>query len=145
MKKRVKKHCLFVAFLLFILPFFLVFCSIKSTCHQSIKVINNSQSKVYIGRPAFHQQADGVEYVWLTDCCETPVLPNDTAIIQIIDRHCLEDYNSPMHFYILQDSIPFIQTTWDSLYIVYDILKTIDFQELGMDSLIQTDYTVFYP
>ena len=50
-----------------------------------------------------------------------------------------------MAYYVLPEGYPSIETTRDSLYVVYDILKTIDLQELGVDSLLKTDYTVYYP
>lgn len=89
-------------------------------------------------------QHNGVEYVWLFDDGQS-VSPQDTATIQVIIRHCLEEYDTPMAYYVLPEGYPSIETTRDSLYVVYDILKTIDLQELGVDSLLKTDYTVYYP
>ena len=89
-------------------------------------------------------QHDGVEYVWLFDKGQS-VSPQETATIQVIIRRCLEEYRNTPMYYILPEGYPSIKTTRDSLFIVYDILKTIDLDELGVDSLVRTDYTVYYP
>ena len=143
-----KKHtsCIFsFSCLLFILPLSIGLCSKRpESCHQSIRVVNNSDMTIYIGDPIYYLNSNGAVEIGIFDCCD-PISPKDVAVIQVIGRRCLEEYNTPMSFYVLPESSPNIYTAQDSLYIVYDILKTIDLQELGVDSLVKTDYTVYYP
>ena len=47
--------------------------------------------------------------------------------------------------WILPENYNWVGTTHDSLEILYNVLKTIDLVELGLDSLAKTDYTVYYP
>ena len=135
-----KKLCLIL-----LLPLFMGSCIKTRTCHQAIKVVNNSENTISVRSLSIYQN-NGVEHVWLNGQGGSSIAPQDTATIQVIIRSCLETYyNSPMVFYVLPDNFPCIETTRDSLYIVYDVLKTIDLQELGIDSLLKTDYTVYYP
>ena len=143
MKKRNQTHLFTFAISLLLLPLFVSSCGKIGTCHQAIKVVNNSEDTISV-RDLSMSQHNGVEYVWLFDDGQS-VFPQDTATIQVIIRHCLEEYDTPMAYYVLPEGYPSIKTTRDSLYVVYDILKTIDLQELGVDSLLKTDYTVYYP
>lgn len=144
MRKKFYTQILVLAYSLFLLPLFMGSCIKTGTCHQAIKVVNNSENTISVRNLSMYQH-DGVEYVWLFDKGQS-VSPQETATIQVIIRRCLEEYrNVPMEYYVLPDSFPCIETTRDSLYIVYDILKTIDLDELGVDSLVKTDYTVYYP
>jgi hypothetical protein len=143
MKKRNQTHLFTFAISLLLLPLFVSSCGKIGTCHQAIKVVNNSEDTISV-RDLSMSQHNGVEYVWLFDDGQS-VSPQDTATIQVIIRHCLEEYDTPMAYYVLPEGYPSIKTTRDSLYVVYDILKTIDLQELGVDSLLKTDYTVYYP
>ena len=144
MKKRNQTHLFTFAISLLLLPLFVGSCIKTGTCHQAIKVVNNSENTISV-RNLSMSQHNGVEYVWLFDEGQS-VSPQETASIQVIIRSCLETYyNSPMVYYVLPDDFPSIKTTRDSLYIVYNVLKTIDLQELGVDSLVKTDYTVYYP
>lgn len=149
MKNKLTSHLFSFASVLLILPLSAGLCTKRpATCHQTIKVVNNSENTIFLGRPGYFPNIIGTEYVedvGLFDCCE-PIPSQDTVVVQVVNRHCLEDYDScPMSFYILPTPPSGIITTSDSLYIVYDILKTIDLQELGVDSLVKTDYTFFYP
>ena len=143
MKKRNQTHLFTFAISLLLLPLFVSSCGKIGTCHQAIKVVNNSEDTISV-RDLSMSQHNGVEYVWLFDDGQS-VSPQDTATIQVIIRYCLEEYDTPMAYYVLPEGYPSIKTTRDSLYVVYDILKTIDLQELGVDSLLKTDYTVYYP
>lgn len=145
MKTRIQS-CVFVcAFSLFLLPILSGSCKKIHSCHQAIKVVNNSERAISVRNLSIYR-TNGVEYVWLNGQGGSSIAPQDTATIQVIIRSCLETYyNSPMVYYVLPDNFPCIETTRDSLYIVYDVLKTIDLQELGIDSLLKTDYTVYYP
>lgn len=145
MKNKLTSNLFSFTFLLFILPLSVGLCSKKpETCHQSIRVVNNSEKTIYIGSPIYYLNSNGTVEVGVFDCCD-PISPQDVAIIQVIIRRCLEEYSTPMSFYVLSESSSNIYTTQDSLYFVYNILKTIDLQALGVDSLVKTDYTVFYP
>ena len=145
MKIKFNNHVFACAFSLFLLPLFAGSCGKICTCHQAIKVVNNSERAISV-RDLSISLKNGVEHVWLNGQGGSSIAPHDTAIIQVIIRSCLETYyNSPMVYYVLPDDFPCIKTTRDSLYIVYDVLKTIDLQELGVDSLVKTDYTVYYP
>lgn len=134
------------AFLLLFLPLSVGFCTKRpESCHQSIRVVNNSDITIYIGETWSCLNSNGTIEVGIFDCC-APISPKDAAVIQVINRRCLEEYyNTPMSFYVLPESSSNIYTAQDSLYIVYNILKTIDLQALGVDSLMKTDYTVYYP
>lgn len=146
MNNRFQNFLFTLAFSLLLLPILVESCCNKPvTCHQAIKVINNSEGTVSVRTPSMYLKPNGVEYVRLDDSHSYSILSRDTAVIPVIMRHCLEEYDTPMLFYVLPESFPCIETTWDSLYTVYDILKTINLQELGVDSLIKTDYTVYFP
>ena len=139
------KDIIIVSVLLLALAFCSGSCNKIQTCHQAIKVVNNSERAISVRNLSIYR-TNGVEYVWLNGQGGSSIAPQDTATIQVIIRSCLETYyNSPMVYYVLPDNFPCIETTRDSLYIVYDVLKTIDLQELGIDSLLKTDYTVYYP
>lgn len=143
-----KTHVFSIAFPLLFLLLSAGLCSKKpNTCHKSIKVVNESENTIYLGCLGYFPNIIGTEHledIGLFDCYE-PIPSQDTVIVQVISRHCLEDYDAPMSFYVLPTPPSGIITTSDSLYIVYDILKIIDLQELGIDSLVKTDYTVYYP
>ena len=143
MRKKFYTHILVLAYSLFLLPLFMGSCIKTGTCHQAIKVVNNSENTISV-RNLSMSQHDGVEYVWLFDKGQS-VSPQETATIQVIIRRFLEEYRNTPMYYILPEGYPSIKTTRDSLFIVYDILKTIDLDELGVDSLVRTDYTVYYP
>ena len=143
MKTKLQTHICTVACTLFLLHLFMGSCIKTKTCHQAVKVVNNSENTISV-RNLSMSQHDGVEYVWLFDKGQS-VSPQETATIQVIIRRCLEEYRNTPMYYILPEGYPSIKTTRDSLYIVYDILKTIDLDELGVDSLVRTDYTVYYP
>lgn len=144
MKTKLQTHICTISCTLFLLHLLMVSCIKPKTCHQAVKVVNNSENTISV-RNLSMSQHDGVEYVWLFDKGQS-VSPQETATIQVIIRRCLEEYrNVPMEYYVLPEGYPSIKTTRDSLYIVYDILKTIDLDELGVDSLLKTDYTVYYP
>lgn len=143
MRKKFYTQILVLAYSLFLLPLFMGSCIKTGTCHQAIKVVNNSENTISV-RNLSMSQHDGVEYVWLFDKGQS-VSPQETATIQVIIRRCLEEYRNTPMYYILPEGYPSIKTTRDSLFIVYDILKTIDLDELGVDSLVRTDYTVYYP
>ena len=145
MKTLPKNHVFAFVLSLFLLPIFAASCGKIGTCHQAIKVVNNSERAISV-RDLSISLKNGIEHVWLNGLGGASIAPQDTATIQVIIRHCLEEYlNVPMVYYVLPDNFPCIKTTRDSLYIVYDVLKTIDLQELGVDSLVKTDYTVYYP
>ena len=144
MKKKYYTHIFVLECSLLLLPLLMDSCFKTRTCHQSIKVVNNSENTISVRNLSMYQH-DGVEDVWLFDKGQS-VSPQETATIQVIIRHCLEEYrNAPMEYYVLPEGYPCIITTRDSLNIVYDILKIIDLDELGVDSLVRTDYTVYYP
>lgn len=144
MRKRFQLYVAVFVFFLLLLPLFMGSCVRFGTCHQAIKVVNNSDSTISI-RDLAMSQKNGVVYVWLYDSGRS-VAPQETVTVEVIIRRCLEDYhNDPLLYYVLPEGYPSIKTSPDSLYIVYDILKTIDLQELGVDSLLKTDYTVYYP
>ncbi|MBQ6306338.1 MAG: hypothetical protein IJK78_07220, partial [Bacteroidales bacterium] len=136
-------HICTISCTLFLLHLLMVSCIKPKTCHQAVKVVNNSENTISV-RNLSMSQHDGVEYVWLFDKGQS-VSPQETATIQVIIRRCLEEYRNTPMYYILPEGYPSIKTTRDSLFIVYDILKTIDLDELGVDSLVRTDYTVYYP
>lgn len=124
-------------------------CSTKcrrGPCHQYITVVNNSDSIVSIcniWRFWDHTVAlDGGD----------KLNPQESATIQMTTRTgCLEDLLSTPEpatsytLFILPETFSSIHTTYDSLYLVYDILKTINLKELGLSYLEETDYTVYYP
>lgn len=143
MKTKLQTHMFTIACTLFLLPLFMGSCIKTGTCHQAVKVVNNSENTISV-RNLSMSQHDGVEYVWLFDKGQS-VSPQETATIQVIIRRCLEEYRNTPMYYILPEGYPSIKTTRDSLFIVYDILKTIDLDELGVDSLLKTDYTVYFP
>ncbi|KWW25294.1 MAG: hypothetical protein Q4F82_04605 [bacterium] len=147
MKKRFKTQLFAIILPLIVLPLCAGLCKKNpDTCHQSIKVVNNSDRTVSIRRPALFLRPGADEEVWLPEQNAFTVTPKDTAMIQLIMHDCLEEYShTSFPLYVLPDSFPCITTTWDSLYIAYDILKTIDLQDLGVDSLVKTDFTVYYP
>ena len=144
-----KTHVFSIAFPLLFLLLSAGLCSKKpNTCHKSIKVVNESEDTIFFGMPGHFPHIIGTEYlmdIGLFDWCE-PIPPKDTVAVQVFFGDCLEDYGDcPMDFYLLSTPPSGIITTSDSLYIVYNILKKIDLQELGVDSLVKTDYTVYYP
>ncbi len=143
MKTKLQTHICTISCTLFLLHLLMVSCIKPKTCHQAVKVVNNSENTISV-RNLSMSQHDGVEYVWLFDKGQS-VSPQETATIQVIIRRCLEEYRNTPMYYILPEGYPSIKTTRDSLFIVYDILKTIDLDELGVDSLVRTDYTVYYP
>jgi hypothetical protein len=124
-------------------------CSTKcrrSSCHQYITVVNNSDSIVSI-----------CNIWWFSDnTCSLDggdkLKPKESATIRMTTRtECLEDMPSTIEpatnytLFILPETFSSIHTTFDSLYLVYDILKTIDLKGLGLSYLEGTDYTVYYP
>ena len=127
----------------------LTLCSTKcrrGPCHQYITVVNNSDSIVSIcniWRFWDHTVAlDGGD----------KLNPKESATIQMTTRTgCLEDLLSTPEpatsytLFILPETFSSIHTTYDSLYLVYDILKTINLKELGLSYLEETDFTVYYP
>lgn len=143
MKTKLQTHICTISCTLFLLHLLMVSCIKPKTCHQAVKVVNNSENTISVRNLSMYQH-DGVEYVWLFDEGQS-VSPQETATIQVIIRRCLEEYRNTPMYYILPEGYPSIKTTRDSLFIVYDILKTIDLDELGVDSLVRADYTVYYP
>ncbi|MBP5643777.1 MAG: hypothetical protein J6X10_06070 [Bacteroidales bacterium] len=123
-------------------------CSTKcrrGPCQHSIKIVNNSDSVVSIC------------HMWhyMDNSCSLgvrdKVKPKEKVEIEMNSRWCLEDLllsSEPATnytLYVLPETYSQIHTSYDSLYIVYNVLKTIDLMELGPDSLEKTDYTVYYP
>ena len=144
-----RKHFRSSAIVICIAFVILSLCSSKCNrdpCHENITVVNNSDSIVSIcdlGLDTYHNY-------WLGKITE--VKPKESAEIPMTIRWCLEDLlltSDPATnytLYVLPADYTFVETTtYDSLYIVYDVLKTIDLMELGPDSLLRTNYTVYYP
>ncbi len=144
-----KRHFRSSAIVICIAFVILSLCSSKCNrdpCHKNITVANNSDSIVsicYLARDTYYNY-------WLSK--KTEVNPKDCTEISKTIRWCLEDLlvsSEPATnytLYILPADYTFIKTTtYDSLFIVYDVLKTIDLMELGPDSLLRTNYTVYYP
>lgn len=126
----------------------LTLCSTKcrrGPCHHSIKIVNNSETTISIRRLTSHDGPNGMEY-WLYEKSGSSISPYNMAEVDVEKRYCMEDYTCHFVYYVLPDSFPCITTTLDSLYIVYDILKTFDINgDISLDSLEKTDYTVYYP
>lgn len=132
----------------------LLLCSVdcprkKEPCHDTITVVNNSDSVVTICEFSH----DVYDNTWsLTNMGN--VNPKDAGEFSplITGYQCYEEelLNAPnarySSIFILSNTYQFIETsTYDSLFIVYDVLKYIDLAKLGPDSLYLTDYTVYYP
>ena len=128
----------------------LLLCSVdcprkKGPCHKTITVVNNSDSVV------------SVCHIWhfVDNSCSLSdwdkVKPKEKVEIEMNSRWCLEDLllsSEPATnytLYVLPETYSEIHTSYDSLYIVYNVLKIIDLMELGPDNLEKTDYTVYYP
>lgn len=115
------------------------------TCHKSVKIANNSDSTVSICRFGWFS----AEICTLDKIAE--IRPKDTAEISMELRWCLEEMllsDLPSVNYtlcVLPETYSYVHTTLDSLEIAYDVLKKIDLMELGPDSLLKTNYTVYYP
>lgn len=72
--------------------------------------------------------------------------------VEVLSRRwCLEELlisNEPATNHtlcVLPETYTYVHTTIDSLEISYNILKTINLVELGPDSLLRTNYMVYYP
>ena len=143
-----KKHIKILAFLsVSFLTFSLCFasCSRKpETCHKTVKFVNNSDYIVSICRiTGFVDEQFAIGKVKEAN-------PKDTVEVPMSLRWCLEEQllSSPstnFTFCILPETYTYVHTTMDSLEISYNILKTINLMEMGPDSLLKTDYTVYYP
>lgn len=121
------------------------------TCHKHISVVNNSVNPITVRTMDYYTMYDKT-LVSLCGCVgkePSIIAPGDTLTIDV-SRYCLEDEISVGNddnysFFILDKSTPCLSTTKDSLDIVYDILKKINLAEIGVDSLIKTDFTIYYP
>jgi len=121
------------------------------TCHKHISVVNNSANPITV-RTLDYYYINGKTIVSLCGCVgkePSIIAPKDILTIDV-SRYCLEDEISVGNddnysFFILDTSTPCLSTTKDSLDIVYDILKKINLAEVGVDSLIKTDFTIYYP
>jgi len=146
MKKHIKILAfLSVSFLAFSLCF--VSCSRKpETCHKTVKFVNNSDYIVSICDFSWF----GVEELALGKIAEAN--PQDTVEVPMSLRWCLEEEllssiqpSTNYTLCVLPETYTYVHTTMDSLEISYNILKTINLMEMGPDSLLKTDYTVYYP
>ena len=140
------KDIIIVSVLLLALAFCSGSCNEKlETCHRVISIVNNSDSVISICRFGWID----ANHCGLGKISE--IKSKDTVDIEMFHRWCLEELlleNQPATNYtlcVLPENFSYIHTTLDSLEISYNILKTIDLVELGPDSLLKTDYTVYYP
>ena len=115
-------------------------------CHQNVKFVNNSDSIVSI----CHFGWFSAEELALGKIAEAN--PQDTVEILMSYRWCLEEQllssiqpSTNYTLCVLPETYTYVHTTMDSLEISYNILKTINLMEMGPDSLLKTDYTVYYP
>ena len=118
----------------------------RHPCHTDVTVVNNSDSTVSICKITC-----GYYYkYWLGKVIE--IEPQKSTTIRMAPRtDCLEDLSSyaPGDLFtlcVLPEEYTLIETSsYDSLFIVYDVLKIINLQELGIDYLEKTDFKVYYP
>ena len=66
MRKKFYTQILVLAYSLFLLPLFMGSCIKTGTCHQAIKVVNNSENTISVRNLSMYQH-DGVEYVVCVD------------------------------------------------------------------------------
>lgn len=146
------KHSLFFGALTSL--FLLVWTSCRQkteTCHKHISVVNNSVNPITVRTMDYYTMYDKT-LVSLCGCVgkePSIIAPKDILTIDV-SRYCLEDEilvenDNNFSFFILDTSTPCISTTKDSLDIVYNILKKINLAEIGVDSLVKTGFTVYYP
>lgn len=120
-------------------------CKKPDTCHRSVTFVNNSDSVVSVC-DLWYFPNNGFALNKITE-----VAPNNTVEVPIGTRECLEEvllsYSSTTIFtyWVLPETYTYVHTSEDSLDIVYNILKKIDLLELGSDSLLKTNYTIYYP
>lgn len=145
MKKYFKNSIIVICVSLILLTLCSTKCKRNEMCHKTITVVNNSDSVV------------SVCHIWhfVDNSCSLSdwdkVKPKEKVEIEMNSRWCLEDLllsSEPATnytLYVLPETYSEIHTSYDSLYIVYNVLKIIDLMELGPDNLEKTDYTVYYP
>lgn len=141
MKNQIK-HLIFTGVLLSTMLLYFGSCRCKpEICHHYVYFVNNSDSTISVCK-----LASSIAYACLPKIAE--VKPHDTIEIEESKRYCLEEvlpYEREHTLFILPESYTLAHTTIDSLEIAYNILKTINLVELGPDSLLKTNYTVYYP
>ena len=119
-------------------------CKKPGTCHQTITMVNHSDSVVSIAILGHYNGKVSLGRI-------ESVAQHDTVEIPMLLRWCLEESlvsSEPATNYtlwVLPETFPLVETTFDSLEFSYDILKTIDLMQIGVDSLLKTDFTVYYP
>lgn len=146
MKKTAISHLLILALPLLALSLCSSLCRRKpEICHYTVSFVNNSDSIVSICRFGWFNGK-----VSLDKIAESK--PYDTMEITMSQRWCLEEQLSSsiqpstnFTLCVLPETYTYVETTMDSLEISYNILKTINLVELGQDSLLKTNYTVYYP
>ncbi len=111
-------------------------------CHHYVYFVNNSDSTVSV---SLFSGMVGYDVVFLPKIADAK--PHDTIEIENSGRYCLEEVlqYEAYTFFVLPEGYTFVETTLDSLEIAYNILKKINLNELGPDSLLKTNYTVYYP
>ena len=122
-------------------------CKKPDTCHRTLTMVNHSDSVVSF-RTLCRFYHDQQEYVDLGLCFfykPDNVFPLESIAYSDLSRYCLEETYKSYVIYVVPGFTPNIITTPDSLEIKYNILKKIDLEEIGVDSLLKTDFTVYYP
>ena len=138
-------------FLLFALPILFQMCVKPRTCHKYLTFTNKSDTTINVARVL--GSGDGIHY-FLSGC---PLYPDSSISELMLYKGCLEDLlaNGNLDdettlysriFYFYQGNPKFIETTdIDSIGILYNVVKTFDLQKADVDSLISTDFTIYYP
>lgn len=148
MNKYFKNTIIIICVFLTLLTLCSTKCRRDKDCHRTITVVNKSDSVITICERLHNID----ENYWVLIKINN-INPMDAFEYSSLTRHqCYEEelLNAPNAFfssvYVLSNTYNYIKTsTYDSLFIVYDVLKYIDLAELGPDSLSLTDFTVYYP
>ena len=138
-------------FLLLALPILFQMCVKPEMCHKGLSFTNKSDTTINVARVL--GSGDGIHY-FLSGC---PISPDTSVFILMLKRNCLEDLlaNDNLDdettlysriFYFYHGNPKFIETTdIDSIGILYNVVKTFDLQNADVDSLVKTNFTVYYP
>ena len=140
-------------FLLFCIamPILFQMCVKPKTCHKYLTFTNKSDSTVMVAQVL--GSGDGIHYF----LSGYPLYPDSSSSELMLYKGCLEDlfangnldemiHSSRRIFYFYQGNPKFIETTdIDSIGILYNVVKTFDLQKADVDSLVKTNFTVYYP
>jgi len=147
------KHSLFLGAISLILSIAMCSCHKTDTCNRIVSVVNNSDTTIRVSRISYIFR-NGQNYCYLTG---NSIEPHSSFPVSMVARECLEEIlpycdtpdgepSSNFTFYVIPNNSVLIETaSVDSIEIVYDILKKINLAEIGVDSLIKTDFTIYYP